>query len=283
MASLEELENTVSINQEKNRLLRTVLEYAEAVTGNDPAAVLSAPDVRVTCNGSLSEIGKSPIWGSPRRIPYRQTFVDPETRSAVFFGIITNTTTVHAGFGEEWWLYAVRLKTNGEAVTEVEEIINANTFAHYETKPWEMRPNAVFGQVLPEDERLGSEDLKAVVEAYWNAVERSVDGHQVPFHPDAVRRECGTVTTDAKNFPNSARGDFINVSNVGWRWDVANRRYPVVDVTRGVVVSFADLRMSGGTNPDFLPCIVAEAFKIENGLIKALDAFFYPGTGDSNW
>ncbi len=268
---------------DKKFLYETTLEYLEAITSNDVSRLPLAAECRMTVNGKNTSPGNSPVWGSPRRIPYRQSFVDPVTGSSVFFGIITNTTTTHAGFGEKWWLYTVRLKTESGLITEIEEIINDNTFAHYERKPWEMTPNQAFSHILPEDERLDRESLITVVESYWNAVERSVDGFSVPFHPDAVRYECGTITTDAKNFPNSARGDFIKAENAGWRWRVLNRRYPVIDTDRGVVVSYGELSMTDSTNPDFLPCIVTEVFKIESGLIKELNAFFYAGESVSNW
>ena len=267
----------------KRMLLEITLEYLEAITNNDISRLPLSPRIKVTNNGIKTNIAASCVWGSPRRIPYRQTFVDPEAGGAVFYGVITNTTTVHAGFAEKWWLYALRIKVEQGLITEIEEIISDNTFAHYEKKPWELSPNIAFNCILPLDERSTREELKSIVDDYWNAVERSIDGFKMPFHPDAVRSECGTITTDAKNFPNSARGDFVKTKNEGWRWDVLNRRFPIVDIERGLVVSFADLRTTDLTNPQFLPCIVAEIFKIENGLLKGLFAFFYVGENCSDW
>jgi len=267
----------------KRELFGLMLEYLEAITTNDASRLPLSPKVKVTNNGVVSEAASSCIWGHPRRIPFRQTFVDTETDNAVFFGVVTNSTTEHVGDAANWWFYVVRIKSENGAITEIEEIIREQIFAHYEKMPWELKRNNTFSIILPEDEQVSRSELINTVEAYWNAVERSIDGFSLPVHPDAVRYECGTVTTDAKNFPNSVRGDFIKTQNKGWRWDVVNRRYPVVDVQRGVVVSFADLKMTDLTNPKFLPCIVAEAFKIECGLIKELNAFFYSGENSSDW
>ena len=260
-----------------------MLEYLEAITNHDTSRLPLSPQVKVTDNGLPARIAASCIWGTPRRIPCRQTFVDPESGNVVFMGVITNTTSIHTGLKGQWWLYTVRLKVDLGQITEIEEIISDNTFAHYEENPWEIAPDSIFSHILPENEMNSCEELIAAVDSYWNGVERSIDGYAIPFHPDAVRRECGTRTTDAKNFPNSARGDFIKTNNEGWRWDVANRRYPVVDRQRGVVVSFADLKTTDLTNSKFLPCIVAEAFKIECGLIKSLNALFYAGDNNSDW
>jgi len=267
----------------KKELLKIMLEYLEALVNNDISRLTLSPDIKVTDNGIVKEIASSCIWGQAKRMPYRQTFIDPETESAVFFGVLTNTTTEHVGDRAKWWLYVARLKVVNGLITEIEEIIRDQIFAHYENMPWELKPSRSFDSVLPQDEQIGKGEMIEAVESYWNAVERSIDGYQLPFHPDAIRTECGTVTTDAKNFPNSARGDFIKSQNQGWRWNVINRRYPVIDVQRGVIVSFADLRKTSSTNPKFLSCIVAEAFKIENGLIKELNAFFYAGEQSSSW
>lgn len=267
----------------KSMLLHMTQEYLEAITGNDISNLPLSPNVKITENGIQTPMAASCVWGVPRRIPCRQTFVDPKSGTAVFFGIITNTTTEHAGYGAKWWLYVVRLKMEQKLIVEIEEIISENIFAHYEKMPWEIKPNIAFNAVLPSDELSTREEMIAIVNCYWDGVERSIDGLKIPFHPDAIRCECGTVTTDAKNFPNSARGDFTKTKNDSWRWNVLNRRFPVVDEDRGLVVSFADLRMTDLTNPKFMPCIVAEVFKIESGLLKDLNAVFYVGENASDW
>lgn len=267
----------------KQQLNIAMLEYIEAIANNDISRLHLASDIKYSVNGVFSKMASSEVWGTPRRIPYRQTFVDVKTNSVVFFGIITNTTSEHVGTQMKWWLYAVRLKIRETEIIEIEEIVSDYIFPHYEKMPWEISPDNSFHQVLPEDERSSEESLIEIVNAYWDAVERKIDGYHLPVHPDAMRIECGTRTTDAKNFRNSVRGDFLQRNNEGWRWEVRKRRFPIVDVERGVVVSFADLSMTEMTNPKFMPCIVAEAFKVECGLIKKLNAFFYVGTNQSEW
>jgi len=269
--------------QTEKSLLKFALEYLEAITNNDIERLLLSPDLKVTYNGIKTTLAGSPVWGAPRRIPFRQTFADPETGSVVFFGVITNTTTRHAGFAAKWWLCAIRLKIDNNEIVEIEEIATDSIFAHFEKNFWELRPNLAFNYPLAERARSTREEMVEIVECYWRAVEGNIDSYDIPFHPDAVRSECGTITTDAKNFPNSARGDFTKVTNDGWRWDVVNRRYPVIDTDRGIVISFVDLITTGQTNPDFLPCIVAEIFKIENGLLKDIFAVFYAGENRSDW
>lgn len=267
----------------KMDLLIMVQEYLEAVTNNDASNLPLSPDVRVTENGVDIQPGTGVIWGEPRRIPCRQTFVDPENDMAAFFGVITNTTSRHTGAKAQWWLTVIRLKLSDGRITEIEEIVRDDIFAHYEKHPWEITADPFFEIVLPAREQQTRCELIQIVEKYWDAVARDLSGQQVPFHPDAIRSECGTITTDGKNFPNSARGDFTKTGHEGWQWQVVNRRYPIVDVSRGLVVAFADLKTTEQTDQLFLPCIVAEVFRIECGLIKRLSAIFYVGDNSSQW
>lgn len=267
----------------KARLLDIATEYLEAITDNDISRLPLSPKVKVTDNGIKTQIAKSEIWGTPRRIPYRQTFVDPETSSIVFFGTITNTSTEHAGFAAKWWFYVLRIKVENNLITEVEEIISDRIYEHFEKYPWEIAPNPVFRYVLPEDERTSREELISLINIYWDAVGRRGDPYLVPFHPDMIRNESGTVTTNSKNFPNSSRGDFTKTKNMGWQWDIINRRFPVVDEERGLVISFVDLRVTENTNPNFVNNILVEIFKIECGQLRDLLAFFYTGDNRSDW
>jgi hypothetical protein len=267
----------------KRRLLEIMTEYLEAITDNDTSRLPLAKGVKITDNGIKTKLASSEVWGTPRRIPYRQTFVDPQTGSAVFFGIVTNTNTRHAGYKAKWWFYLLRIKVENDLITEIEEITNDNIYHHYETYPWEMTPTPAFRYVLPEDERTSREEMIAIVDNYWDAVERNGDPFSVPFHPDMQRNESGTITTNTKNFPNSSRGDFTKTANKGWRWDIRKRRFPIVDVQRGLLISFVDLKCTEETNPDFVPCILAEIFKIESGHLRDLLAFFYVGDNDSDW
>ena len=60
------------------------------VDGQNVARLAVAPTVRVTSNGAVVDLGKGQAWGPARRLSYRQTFVDPVTGAAVFYGVVTN-------------------------------------------------------------------------------------------------------------------------------------------------------------------------------------------------
>jgi len=70
-------------------LLQVLFEYTEALTDNNVSRLAVSSGLRVTNNGSVTTLGKGDVWGPARRLPYRQTFVDPVTGAAVFYGVVT--------------------------------------------------------------------------------------------------------------------------------------------------------------------------------------------------
>jgi hypothetical protein len=64
-------------------LLEVLTTYTEALVGNDTSRLHASPDVRVTGNAEVTKLGKGEVWGSVKRIAYRQALVDPVTASSI--------------------------------------------------------------------------------------------------------------------------------------------------------------------------------------------------------
>lgn len=120
---------------------------------------------------------------------------------------------------------------------------------------------------------------------YWDAIERSMDIEDLPSHPDTTRRENGWLCTDAYT---SFRNEFREPT---WTWFTPKeeRRFPVVDPIRGIVVSFqvfiskddeAIKQRSDSDTPGFL---VIEVFKADSGLLRHMYAFWRQFVTDSGW
>lgn len=265
---------------ERRALLTAVDGFLEALVSGDPSAVRAREDIRCTANGVIGPLGSSPVWEGALRIPSRQTFIDTATNTAVFFGVLTNSSSRHASLTKRDWFYAVRLRIEETLVTEVEEVTFEGTWAHYPTDPSSVEMDPRFEMPVSLDAQTGREEMELAITAYCAAVERSGPASAVPFHPDARRTELGQPTTDSWNFPLTARGDF---RNEGWTWQVSNLRIPIVDVSRGVAVAIFALSLGAESHPDFSPCIVVESFKFEDGLIKRMFAVYHAGNGDDGW
>jgi hypothetical protein len=247
-------------------LLETLTTYTEALVDNDISRLPAAPQVRVTSNGASTKLGKGEVWGSARRIAYRQAFVDPVTGAAVFYGVVTNTPTRDQ---EKWWFYIVRLKLEKRQITEVEEISYDGTLGGTPASSLHL-PERLFDTQIPSDERSSREQLFAIVNQYFDVVSGEMSYHDVPWHPECQRIELGVFTVNSTLAAGSCGGEFKNPKT---RWLVRNRRFYIADVERGVVFAIGNF-MTPAEYPDNNGSVVFELFKVQDGLIRQIQAFF---------
>jgi len=257
----------VAADCDRRCLLQVLTDYTEALAFNEPASLPLAPAVRVTANGVLQTgAGKSEVWGNIRRIAFRQAFVDPQTGSAIFMGVLTNAPTRNA---QRWWFYNVRLKLEQRRITEIEEISFDGTLGNTPASSLRL-PDRTWDTVLPQAERSTREQLFALADDYFSAVGHEKPYREVPWHPECQRIELGTFTVNSELNAGSCGGEFRTPS---MKWNVRNRRYYIADVERGVVVAVGNF-----TTPPEYPnnngSVVFEVFKVQDGMIRHIEAFF---------
>ena len=256
-------------------LLHVLTDYTEAMTDNSLSRLKLAADVRATSNGTETALGKGEAWGPARRLPYRQTFVDPATGSAVFYGIVTTAAprgpAAATAPKPRWWFYVARLKVKAGKIAEVEEIAYEKPESGFGAEPSSLTlPDRIYDTVLPVDERSSRKQLFAIADKYFSAVSQTIDYHTVPWHPECQRVELGTFTVNAPGTSGSCGGEFQTPSV---KWTVINRRFYIADVERGVVLAVGNF-----TTPPEYPknngSVVMEVFKVQDGMIRHISAFF---------
>ena len=142
---------------------------------------------------------------------------------------------------------------------------------------------------ISESARTTREKMIAVVEGYWNAAEVGDPLGKVRFHPDCFRSENGMWTTNNPPVFNLSCSE--GASRTGPVGNVTNRRYPIVDIERGLVVSLAIFDNPGSDAKTFISTkrgempyrftartfyFIFELFKIEYERIRAITAIFKP-------
>ena len=267
-------------------LLKTMYDYTEALTDNDASKLPMAANAKATYNGVAGKLGASEVWGASRRLPYRQVFVDPTTGSAVFYGIVT-TSVPRPAAGQaaavppRWWFYVARLKLAGGKITEVEEIGYERPPNGFGADPSTItKPERIFDAVVPVAERSTRAQLFDLADKYFDAVSHRIDYNKVPWHPECQRIELGVYTVNAPSTTGSCGGEFQTAS---MKWNVENRRYYIADVERGVVIAAGNF-----TTPPEFPrnngSVVMEVFKVQDGMIRHIEAFFRGnGQKESGW
>jgi hypothetical protein len=272
-------------------LLQVLTQYTEALADNAPGEASTAPTVRVTANGAVVKLGETEVWGGPRRLPYRKAFVDPVSGAAFFYGMVTTplprtqpgatAPTPPADF--RWWFYVVRLKVEQQKITEIEQIYYRPESGGFGANPRSETltlPDRIWDAVLPVSEQSSRSELFHIADLYFDAVSHLIDYHQVPWHPECQRIELGIFTVNGPSSAGSCGGEFQTPS---MKWNVVNRRFYLADPERGVVIAVGNF-----TTPPEYPSnngsVVMEIFKVQDGLIRHIEAFF-KGNGQlhSGW
>jgi hypothetical protein len=252
-------------------LLEFLQTYTEGLLDNDTSRIKVASNLRVTSNGVDVSLGKGEVWGLAKRMPYRQAFVDPVTGAVMFMGTVTNAPTNQ---GERWWFYMVRLKVVARQVTEVEEISYDGMLRG--TPPSKLnQADRIYDSVLPQSEQVSRAELIAIANKYFDVVSGSLDYHDVPWHPECSRLEDAVLTVNQPESSGSCAGEF-KIPRM--KWIVKNRRIYIADVERGVVMAVANFT-SPPEYPNNNASVVFEVFKIQDGLIRHIEAMF---RGDSS-
>ena len=274
---------------DRHCLLAFLTEYTEAITDNNLARLAVAPTVRATSNGQVVEVGKGQVWGTGRRLPYRQAFVDPLTGAAVFYGIVTTTNRPARGTArpandaapEHAWFYVVRLRVELQRITEIEEVSYEPPQGGFGASPSSLTlPDRIFDEWLPAPERVPRQQLFDIANKYFDAVSHKIDYHDVPWHPECQRIELGVFTVNTERSPGSCGGEFQTPSV---KWNVDNRRFYIADVERGVVFAIGNFK-TPPEYPNNNGSVVFEVFKVQDGLIRQIHAFFRGnGQAASGW
>ncbi len=269
-------------------LLGIVSDYLDALEKHDPDGLPVAADVRVTENGKIVKLGEG-IWKTVSSFSYRQSFVDPVSGQAGFYGVAREDKDTAD-------IFALRIKVRNRKIAEVETLV-ARPGSHPIFNPdGILTPKAVFNDAVPESERSSRQQLIAAANSYFDGIEQHKP-EIIPFHPDCNRTENGIQTTNnPPRFPSDCRESIAGVSYIS---RVRDRRFPVVDETRGLVWAIVLFDIPG--NLESLPptsdkqiqaklreprsLLLFELFKVESGKIAEIEAFMsnVPLGGSGGW
>lgn len=232
--------------------------YFTAVETDDMSALATAPEVRITENAADVRKGEG-FFTSGGRALFQRTVVDTAKCSTLTQAVVEETTTGAAAVPV---LLAVRLKSEGGRVTEIEQIIARK--GDFAFNPQGLLDTAAqdWTTLLPADRRPTREHMDAAADRYYDMME---DPKNDPgFASPCQRWENGTNTTP--------KGDCY------WRGATMShppRRHPVTDVELGVAVTIHNFR------DDWLD---VHLFKFTpDGRITLIQSVDGPGTKGTGW
>ncbi|MFX1456152.1 MAG: hypothetical protein ACFFDB_12325 [Promethearchaeota archaeon] len=251
---------------------------------HDHTRLKLAANYKATENGAPLILGEG-IWQTIRAIVLRKSIIDPSENQAGFWGVLEEKNSDKV-------LFVLRLKIIDNLISEIETLL-LRKGCHPLFSPDTVRNNPLWDVPIPESDRLTRENLIHIADKYFEGIEKT-DGSIVMFHPDCQRKENGMRTTnnpELLTFSTQAglyRMDYIE--------KVRERRYPIVDIDRGLVWGIVVFDIPGTkvvegqilessiehdlrAKPRSL--LLHEMFKIEDGLIRDIDAFMTNATFNS--
>jgi hypothetical protein len=250
--------------------------WFKGLTSNDARAVPVAKNVKITQNGSVTDV-KGTFWDSATSVPYRWDIANIRLGDTGTEAVIQNADGTYT-------MLIVRLKVANGAITEIETIKANKGDANGLWGPETLLQRGVSKALtfsIREAERDSYYRLIAGAESYWRAFQTNgtPDYHPADLLPDSERFENGLQTTgvirDGQYAFTAAgfdAGRFIGRN----LWD---RRYPVVDEERGIVLSMVRFGLKEGMESQSTATsnsrIVGEFFAMKRGMIQEVHAVLF--------
>jgi len=279
--------------------------YLAALVAHDATRLPLARGVRYTENGQVLDLNDG-LWGTATAVgTYRNEFEDPVGGQAVVFvvlhehnylDLVSTRLRIQDGRVSE-----IETIVSRPALTIGSRGADSDGPAARGPEALEKRahPDPLWSADVPRAERMSRAELLKVANQYFTGMENN-DGHGIyPFADDCYRLENGTQTTghSALQAGESSNAGNPNYMSLGCKAQfqlgflhvvsrIRDRRFLLVDAEHGVVVAYgffdhnAQLRSynlaNGHTVPNNLNAPIswelAEAFKIEHGLIRRVEA-----------
>jgi hypothetical protein len=273
--------------------------YLDALVRHDPAAVPLAAGARYTENGQRLTVGDG-LWRSVRaRGKYLLIVADTEAQQVAFIGTLEEQNADPL-LGTPA-VIALRLKLVAGEITEIEQFITRSVDAAKRVEALG-RPHPMFAEAVPASQRMSRADLIATANKYFTGMQRNDGKGDYPFADDCNRIENGMQTTNRPTPAGESRPDPKTASSYSAQWScreqfesgllhfvtrIRDRRFVAVDPERGLAFAFVFFDHAAGETRNFetpsgrqvaagpaqpWTWYIAELFKIENGLIRRIEA-----------
>jgi len=276
----------IQIDCDHDCLVTFAHAYVDALVHKDPSRAAFAKNVRFSENDVEMPLGNDGLWGTITGVrPGSLEVADAETGNVSWFGIVEE-------HGKPAYL-ALRLKVQHKKITEVETVVNRlpdmpKPFGD----PDKVMHDPAFNEITPPENRRSRERLIAIADGYFNTVELNDGEIFTPFHEDCGRLENGISTTAARGSGSAAyaqgcEAQFkLGIFRINKR--IRERKYPIVDVERQVVVAsgffdhantFDSYKLTNGREMKTIlkwpnSITLLEAFKVKDGKLYRIEAVF---------
>lgn len=263
-------------------------QYLDALVKKDPSRLPLARHTRFSENSVEMQIGDG-LWNTiTGRGDYDLRLADTKTGNVGWYGVVYEHGNAAA--------IALRIKVQDGLITEVESVlarqVGKGPFPN--PQPQLLTKLPIFDRIEPVETRRPRARLLSIADGYFDTLQLNDGTLFTQFSPDCNRRENGFQTTNNKdpNVPSAvlALGCEAQFKTGNFRFDdrLRDRRYPVIDEERGLVMAGGFIDHSGRLQKITLTdgrvietlfktphsyCLL-ELFKIVDGKIRQVESVF---------
>lgn len=242
--------------------------YQTAMVAHDPKGAPLAVGFRSTENAVAGTPGEG-FWRTVDEFASSLSLADTVSSQVVTVGAARFQGALHP--------YALRLKVVDRQITEAEFMRASSTQGHFAAVEELLKPDVIYDAPVPPERGCGSrEKLREVADSYWTALNES-DGSLAKFSVRCDRYSNGKKITNSLALllsPDAAvhtPASLITATRPA-RPTVLERRFPVLDVERGVAVSFTLVQFNpNGDRQDFGDFYICGVVKIVDNQFRNVD------------
>jgi len=290
-------QNVLPVNCDRSCLTSALTAVLDAMVAKDIGKLPLGNDVVSTQNGVKMRLDDG-VWQVTDSLgKYRVDFIDPESGQAGTYATVM--------YGGRLALLAVRIATWEQKIQEIEIIVsqgNGGGPMGDAGKQIEAtgNPRALLNRSIPEKNRMSREDLIRVADSYFANLQGSTGKTTAPFAPGCLRLENGfqtnlvtpstpPPTANVGGAPSAAAGARPAGPNIlglsceeqqksgffPFVTSIRDRRFPVVDREKGIVMAFGFFDHSGTVTPTARTpnsFMMSESFQIDQGKIDQVEA-----------
>lgn len=284
-------------------LTQTLDAYLAAMKAHDPSRLKLHYSVKYTENGQRINVGDG-LWQTFTQGPlYRLDVVDVESGQIAMLGILEENGNRNF-FSTRIAVEENEKMARGLEITEIENLVVRNVQGG---RPAQMAAERdAFKEVLPGGSRLDRGTMIRIANSYFTGLDTDESAAHVPFADSCRRIENGTITA---NNPTPPEG--MAMAGIGCKaqfdtgfstivTDIRERRFPVVDVEKGLVYGLGFFDHDGavgrytnasgesdvtGAFRQPFSFIIAEVFQIKDAKIDQIEAVLttVPYKMESGW
>lgn len=295
-------QNVLPVNCDRACLTNALTAVLDAMVAKDISKLPLGNDVVSTQNGVKLRLDDG-VWQVTDSLgKYRVDFIDPESGQAGTYATVM--------YGGRLALLAIRIATWEQKIQEIEIIVsqgNGGGPLGDAGKQIEATgaPRAQLNRSIPEKDRMSREDLIRVADSYFANLQGSTGKTTAPFASTCLRLENGFQTNLVKpaappptanvgGGPSAAAGaPAVPARSAGpnilgmscedqqksgffpFVTSIRDRRFPVVDREKGIVMAFGFFDHTGTVTPTSRnpnSFTMSESFQIEKGKIDQVEA-----------